>query len=368
MSISAEIDFSALAAELESTFEAWEARPEPWSDERFESFALRVFALQYEANRPYRRYCRSIGRNPDSVCSWKEIPAVPTAAFRHVELIVGDPGDAALRFRTSGTTGGAGARGVHPVRRPETYTAALAGPFRHFVLSGMDSAMIVAIHSPFDASSDSSLAWMLDHVLERFGSEGSRRLDPAAGLTAKTVLPALEDSAASGRPVVLLGTTLVMAEIASVLGESGASVELPAGSRPMDTGGTKGRAGLDRPSLFSTLLPRLGLGPQAVVNEFGMTELLSQRYGEGLGPMRLEGPPWLRTRVLHPVSLEEMPPGDEGVLCHYDLANVGSVFGVLTEDRGRDHGDAIEWLGRTPGAPPRGCSIATAELLEAQDA
>lgn len=368
MSISAEVDFSALAAELESMFEAWEARPEPWSDERFESLALRVFALQYEANEPYNRFCRSIGRNPDSVGSWKEIPAAPTAAFRHVDLIVGAPEDAALRFRTSGTTGGAGARGTHPVRRPETYAAALSGPFRHFVLSGMDSATIVVVHSPFDASSDSSLAWMLDHVLERFGGEGSRRLDPTAGVTAGTVLPALEDSAVSGRPVVLLGTTLVMAEIASVLQESGATVELPAGSRLMDTGGAKGRDDLDRPSLLSGLLPRLGLAPEAVVNEFGMTELLSQRYGRGLSPLRLEGPPWLRTRVLHPVSLEEMPPGEEGVLCHYDLANVGSVLGVLTEDRGRRHGDAIEWLGRTPGAPPRGCSLATAELLKAQDA
>ena len=39
---------------------------------------------------------------------------------------------------------------------------------------------------------------------------------------------------------------------------------------------------------------------------------------------------------------------------------------VLTEDRGRAHGEAIEWLGRTPGAPPRGCSLAIAELLGAQ--
>jgi hypothetical protein len=70
--------------------------------------------------------------------------------------------------------------------------------------------------------------------------------------------------------------------------------------------------------------------------------------------------------VLDPVTLEELPDGDEGILCHYDLANLGSVCAVLTEDRGRVAGDGIEWLGRTEGAPPRGCSLATAELLEAQ--
>ncbi|MDH3427700.1 MAG: hypothetical protein OEM23_04620, partial [Gemmatimonadota bacterium] len=77
-------------------------------------------------------------------------------------------------------------------------------------------------------------------------------------------------------------------------------------------------------------------------------------------------PPWLRTRVVDPVSLAPLPDGEDGLLCHYDLANVGSVVAVLTEDRGRARGDTIQWLGRTPGAMPRGCSLATAELLEAQ--
>ena len=180
------------------------------------------------------------------------------------------------------------------------------------------------------------------------------------------MLPALESAASTGNPVVILGTTLAMAEILGALEESGATVPLPPGSRLMDTGGTKGRPDLDRSSLLTSLLSRLSLDSGAALNEFGMTELLSQRYGAGLASLELRGPPWLHTRVLHPVTLEALEPGAEGVLCHYDLANVGSVVGVLTEDRGRQVGEAIEWLGRTPGAPPRGCSLATTELLEAQ--
>ncbi len=71
--------------------------------------------------------------------------------------------------------------------------------------------------------------------------------------------------------------------------------------------------------------------------------------------------------MLDPVTLEELPEGEVGILCHYDLANLGSACAVLTEDRGRAVGRGIEWIGRTDGAPPRGCSLATAELLEAQD-
>ena len=135
----------------------------------------------------------------------------------------------------------------------------------------------------------------------------------------------------------------------------------------MDTGGEKGREGLQRGRVLQGLGDQLGISSPSMVNEFGMTELLSQRYGRGEPAVPLVGPPWLRSRVLDPVTLDEVPRGETGILCHFDLANLGSVCAVLTEDQGRVAGDGIEWVGRTHGAPPRGCSLATAELLEAQD-
>lgn len=362
---------AALAARFEAAFADWDADPRAWPDELFEARALEAFALQFEANRPYHRYCRAIGRTPDDVGTWRDIPPAPTAAFRAVELIVGDPSDAVLRFRTSGTTGGAAARGTHLVRRPETYRAALLGPFRHAVLDGRRRSRILLLHPPFAPSRESSLAWMFDTVLEELGAPASSRFDPSAGETGDAGatpadMTALEAAAAAGEPLAILGTTLALADWLDRLAAAGVRIELPRGSRVMDTGGVKGREGLERDAAIGALLERLGLPAEAAVNEFGMTELLSQRYAAGLGRLALRGPPWLRTRVLDPVNLEERPEGEEGILCHYDLANVGSVVAVLTADRGRAVGDAVEWLGRTPGAAPRGCSLATAELLEAQ--
>lgn len=358
----------ALAADLETAFAEWAADPRAWPEEEFESRALRVFRLQFEANRPYARYCRAIGATPASVDVWRDIPPVPTAAFRGVELIVGDPADARLRFRTSGTTGGTAARGTHLVRRPATYRASLAGPFRHAVLGGRSRGRLLVLHPPFEPARDSSLSWMLDSVLAELGAEGSGRAQPSpsAAASAPEGLEVLEETAADAQPVAILGTTLALADWGERLAAAGARVELPGGSRIMDTGGVKGRDGLVRDAAIEALLERFGLSEEAAVNEFGMTELLSQRYGPGLGRVALCGPPWLRSRVLDPVTLEERPEGEEGILCHYDLANVGTVVAVLTADRGRAVGDAIEWLGRTPGATPRGCSLATAELLGAQ--
>ncbi|NIP83573.1 MAG: hypothetical protein GWM90_31850, partial [Gemmatimonadetes bacterium] len=61
------------------------------------------------------------------------------------------------------------------------------------------------------------------------------------------------------------------------------SFALPAGSRLMDTGGYKGRGRrLDPTELRAVYGDRLGLPPWACVNEYGMTELLSQYYDTAL--------------------------------------------------------------------------------------
>jgi hypothetical protein len=153
------------------------------------------------------------------------------------------------------------------------------------------------------------------------------------------------------------------------LDRGGARVRLPDGSRLMETGGFKGRSReVSRDDLYRALTDRLGVPPERIVNEYGMTELLSQFWEpvlrEGTDRRRRHvGPPWVRTRVLDPVTLEDVAAGEPGLLCHLDLANVGSVAAVLTEDLGVAVEDGFRLLGRAPGAEPRGCSLALEELL-----
>lgn len=356
--------FDDLRARLGAWFATWAATPRAWTDHDFDQLALEAFRLQFLANRPYSRYCRSIGANPRTVDGWQDIPPVPTAAFRGVDLIVGDPSDVDLQFRTSGTTRGPAERGVHLVRDAGLYRDSLLGPFRQAVLDGRTEARLLLLHPPFEPARDSSLAWMLDAAWDAFAAPGSARAEPTAAVG--DGWKALEAASEASEPIAIIGTTLALAEWSDRIAAARRQIELPPGSSIMDTGGAKGREGLDRSRVIAELAGRLAIPDERVVNEFGMTELLSQRYATGVGRLAHRGPPWLRSRVLDPVTLEERPEGDEGILCHYDLANAGSVVAVLTEDRGRAIGDAIEWLGRSPGAVPRGCSIATAELLEAQ--
>ena len=71
----------------------------------------------------------------------------------------------------------------------------------------------------------------------------------------------------------------------------------------------------------------------------------------------------MRTLVLDPLSLDPVPAGEVGILAHLDLANLGSVSAILTEDLGREVVGGFQLLGRSPGAEPRGCSLSMEDFL-----
>src|SRR5213594_2031182 len=117
---------ASLEADLAAAITAWtRGRPPP----DFEPWALRIFAHQFAGNAPYRAFCERRGLTPARVVRWEEVPAVPTAAFRRVDLACGPP---EAVFRTSGTSG-AGARGRHLVPCLALYRASALATFAPFV-------------------------------------------------------------------------------------------------------------------------------------------------------------------------------------------------------------------------------------------
>jgi hypothetical protein len=74
-------------------------------------------------------------------------------------------------------------------------------------------------------------------------------------------------------------------------------------------------------------------------------------------------PPWARVVPVDPETLAPVGAGAVGLARVEDLANVDSAVVVLAQDRVRRVPGGVELLGRAPGAPPRGCSIAIDEML-----
>jgi hypothetical protein len=332
----------------------------------FEAWAFRVFAHQLAHNGPYRAFCERRGATPDTVRRWDDIPPVPTAAFRHADLSCGPP---EAIFRTSGTSAGAEHRGRHLVPHLDLYRAAALVTFERFLLP--DAARLPALFllpSP-DERPDSSLVRMCSWIGSELASESEWFGAAAPGLDLSRLLARLRHHETSGRAVLIAGPTAGFAQ----LFERCHAFRLGPGSRLMDTGGAKGTSRpMSRAGFLRACWTHLGIAGYLCVNEYGMTELCSQRYesvlrdrfaGASLEARRLVGPPWLRTRVLDPDTLGPVEDGAVGLLCHHDLANAGSVSAVLTEDLGRAIGDdGIEIVGRVRGAPPRGCGLLLADL------
>jgi hypothetical protein len=137
----------------------------------------------------------------------------------------------------------------------------------------------------------------------------------------------------------------------------------------METGGFKGRSRVvGRDDLYRDIETWLGVPARRIVNEYGMTELLSQLYEPVLrersaAERRHVPPPWLRVRALEPTTLASLPAGRTGLLAFFDLANAGSVSHVLSDDLGSVDSDGVRLQGRASGAEPRGCSLALEDLL-----
>ena len=141
----------------------------------------------------------------------------------------------------------------------------------------------------------------------------------------------------------------------------------------METGGFKGRSReLPRDELYRRLHRALGVPPDRIVNQYGMTELGSQFYDSVLrfsGTSRRKlGPPWARVRLIDPESGDEAADGEIGILTVFDLANTGSLLAIQSADLGRALGEGFQVVGREPGAEARGCSIAADEMLQRRTA
>jgi hypothetical protein len=178
----------------------------------------------------------------------------------------------------------------------------------------------------------------------------------------------LEDAALEGEKILLLGTAFAFVRWLDEL--AGKELRrLPPESRIMETGGFKAQTrDITKEQLYKSLSTTVGLEPNRIVNEYGMTELLSQLYESNLTqPNEIQAghtpPPWLRVRALNPTTLEPVAEHETGLLAFFDLANLGSVCHVLTEDVGRVIGGKVHLEGRFPNAEPRGCSRAMDELM-----
>lgn len=278
---------------------------------------------------------------------WEELPAAPVTLFRDLPLTSFDPADAAVTFRTSGTTG---PRGVVRLRDTRLYdlgarrqAAAVAGP-----IPRVGSSLVP--HDP-----DSSLGHMCLDL-----APGLRpRFTLAGGVDIDGLRADLDEYCAGDSPVFLPGTAFAFAALIGALPAGAPPFRLPAGSVLMLTGGFKGRVVQLSAEALRDRLDALFPSCRRV-EEYGMSELSSQLWAPALRAPFLP-PPWLGVLTVDPWT---GAPAAEGLLRFIDLASLHTAPFIETRDLGRVLADGrVELRGRLPGEHPRGCSLSVEDAL-----
>lgn len=258
------------------------------------------------------------------------------------------------------------------MRDVATYDAAAIAFGRRWLARDLaDKVPVVVLGpSPEDAP-DSSLVHMCAAFAIAFGTEAAASdvfVIQDEVIDASRFDERVAVALAKEQPMLVLATSFALVHFLEGMDEL--EFPLPAGSRLMQTGGFKGKSREVEPAKLRAEVSRVFRIPErAIVGEYGMTELSSQFYERTLYDDDAKHgiyaePPWARVLPVDPETLEPVDDGDIGIAKIVDLMNVDSAVAVLAADRVRRvDATSFELLGRAPGAPPRGCSIAIEELL-----
>jgi len=358
------------------------------NDSDFNAFAIELFQLQYAQNAAYRKISETRGVKPRAVSHWSQIPTVPAATFKELDLTSILPANRTHVFHSSGTTEQRPSRHFHNADSLTVYEASLWQWFKLNVLGDLfceiPNLRLIILAPPPARAANSSLVHMFETVRQHFGAPESAFL----GMVGPDGTWTLDVDAALGRlksdsgyrtsdvKLIVLSTAFSFVHLLDFLTAHSLRIQLPSGSRVMETGGYKGRSRcLPKAQLHKLLTERLGIPPSHIICEYGMSELSSQAYDSGPGDeWRVAGetknhrhlsfvtrhfyfPPWARTQIISPETGREVAEGEIGLIRVFDLANVFSVMAIQTEDLGIRRGKGFELIGRAELAEPRGCSL-----------
>jgi hypothetical protein len=370
---------------------------DPGDEAAFDRIAVEVFRYQVDSVPLYRAFCASRALRPTDVRSWRDVPAIPADAFKHGLTTAEERPHV---FVSSGTTEGVEYRSRHALSTLETYRLSAMTHFARMVMPdvapmadttsgnvptgtatgagrvgrtddpppspprGRMSTLVLGptAETHPQSSLGQMFSWCIDDYAAGeaavcFDSEGRADLERACAW--------LAGAAGGSTPVLIVGVSSAFTALFGELRRRDLQVRLPADSRMVDTGGGKGGARvLSARGMLKACWRFLHVPAYLAINEYGMTEMLSQLYDDALAsryegclqPRAKVGPHWLRTMVVDPATLEPLPDGEVGILRHFDLANWESVAAIQTLDLGRKLGRGIELLGRARGAEARGCS------------
>jgi phenylacetate-coenzyme A ligase PaaK-like adenylate-forming protein len=316
----------------------------------FESLALEIFQLQYNANPVYHDFVNALKINAATVQSIAQIPFLPIRFFKS-HAIQTTSFDAEAVFESSGTTGSINSR--HLVKDLELYKKSFSIGFQLAYGPAKDWCIIGLLPSYLERG-NSSLIYMVNELVRQSDHpESGFYLNEYDKLF--TTLTKLEKEK---QKTILIGVTFALLDVAE-------KYSLPMEHTIiMETGGMKGRKEEIIRAEVHGILQR-SFNVPVIHSEYGMTELLSQAYSKGNGIFHC--PRWMKVLIrddedpLHvSVARFQTVAPLTGAINIIDLANLYSCSFIATDDAGKLYDDgSFEVLGRIDNSDLRGCSLMT---------
>ncbi len=298
----------------------------------FNDTALEIFEYQSQTNPLYKSYLQKIIVKPASIQRIEDIPFLPIDFFKLHEVKSGN-WETEKIFLSSGT--GTQGRSAHHIKDLNFYNQISQRIFSsHF--GEMSKNQLIALLPSYLEQGDSSLIYMVDNLMQ-IGDKNS------GYVKVHEISSKMTQGSAK---IILIGVTYALLDLAIKLNEP---LNIPI---LIETGGMKGRK---KEITRSELHENLSLMSSNIYTEYGMTELLSQAYGQN---GMLEWPPWSKSLIRDLNDPFAIHSKGSGALNIIDLANVDSCCFIETKDLGRIHQNGkFEVLGRMDNSDVRGCSL-----------
>ncbi len=315
------------------------------SDKSYDQVVLDLYKYQKEHCRIYGEHLKNLGDR--EVNQIDDIPFLPISAFKHHPVISGDA-KVEVTYSSSGTT--ATGKSLHHVRSRKKYLDQTVKVFEMSYGSVSDYVFLALLPNYLEREG-SSLVDMMQHFISLSVYEESDFYLYEHNELYKTLLKCKDE----GKPTILFGVSYALIDFAEKY-----QLEFPE-LIIMETGGMKGqRKEMPKVELHGIL--KTAFHVSSVHSEYGMTELNSQLYSNGLGAFNQNV--FLRARIhdiTDPLSLA--PEGKQGILCIIDLANIDSCAFIMTEDTGYINSkNQLVLTGRLDMAEARGCNLLLEEL------
>lgn len=310
------------------------------SVQEFNAKALKIFYYQYQHCEPYQRFIQYLGINPAGIQAVEHIPFLPIELFK-TQLVHDGATLPDLLFTSSGTTGQQVSK--HYITDPEIYKTSVLQGFRLF-FGEPSEYCIIGLLPGYMERKESSLVYMVNYLQQLSNHELNGNFLNDFDEVARR-LQILETQ---GQKTLLFGVTYALLDFAAAYPRQLQYTQV------IETGGMKGqRKEMTRDELHATL--QQGFGPQPIVSEYGMTELLSQAWYLG-GSFAC--PPWMKILVRDKNDPLTVNPQGTGGINVVDLANVHSCSFIATGDAGRLYPNGqFEVLGRLDNRDIRGCNL-----------